>query len=83
MRTILALQPLDNHRLLCDFSDGTKKIADTLQYLKGEAFMPLLNPKEFFKVENRKYYVVWPNYDLDLSADTLWHIGKDATGFNT
>ena len=83
MKTIVALQPLANHRLLCDFSDGTKKIADTTGYLKGEAFIPLLNSQEFFKVENRNYYVVWPKYDLDLSADTLWHIGVDASPLNS
>lgn len=77
MRTIISIKPLDSYKLLCIFSDGTNKIADTTDYLKGEAFKPLLNSNEFSKIENHRYYVVWPDYELDLSADTLWHIGID------
>ncbi len=79
MRTIVSIEPLDSHKLLCAFSDGTSKIADTTDYLKGEAFKPLLNSKEFSKIENHKHFVMWPDYDLDLSADTLWHIGIETT----
>ncbi|MDZ4793068.1 MAG: DUF2442 domain-containing protein [Bacteroidota bacterium] len=77
MRTIVSIEPMDNFNLLCAFSDGSIKIADMLPYLKGEAFTPLLRPEAFYKVVNRKLYAEWPEYELDLSADTLWHIGKD------
>lgn len=77
MRTIVSIQPMENFKLLCSFSDGSTKIADTFPYLKGEAFKPLLNPGAFSKIENRKLYAEWPEYELDLSADTLWHIGVE------
>jgi Protein of unknown function (DUF2442) len=82
MRTIVSIQPMENFKLLCSFSDGSTKIADTSPYLKGEAFKPLLNPAEFSKIENRKLYVEWPEHELDLSADTLWHIGGDVKAIN-
>ena len=78
MRTIVSIKPIEKFKLLCSFSDGSTKIADTFPYLKGEAFKPLLNPTAFSKIENRKFYVEWPEYELDLSADTLWHIGVEA-----
>jgi hypothetical protein len=77
MRTIFTIQPMEKFKLLCTFSDGSSKIADALPFLKGEAFKPLLDPTAFAKIENRKLYVEWPEYELDLSADTLWHIGVD------
>lgn len=79
MRTLNSIQALDNYKLLCTFFDGTVKIADTTEYLKGEAFKPLLDATNFSKIENHKFYVLWPDYDLDLSADTLWHIGVKPT----
>lgn len=83
MRTIISIKPMDNFKLMCTFSDGSIKVADTFPYLNGEAFKPLLNPAIFSKVENRKLYVEWPAYELDLSADTLWHIGIDTKAFNS
>lgn len=77
MKTIVSIQAIENFKLLCNFSDGSTKIADAFPYLKGEAFKPLLNPTAFSKIENQKLYVEWPEYELDLSADTLWHIGVD------
>lgn len=69
---------MNDFKLLCSFSDGSIKIADAFPYLKGEAFKPLLNPIAFSQIQNRKNYVEWPEYELDLSADTLWHIGIEA-----
>lgn len=83
MITILSIQPMDNFKLMCTFSDGSIKIADAIPYLKGEAFKPLLKPGMFSKIKNRKFYVEWPEYELDLSADTLWHIGVEANPVNS
>ena len=83
MRTIVSIQPMENFKLLCTFSDVSIKVADTFPYLNGEAFKPLLDPAVFSKVENRKLYAEWPVYELDLSADTLWHIGIDTKAVNS
>ena len=58
----------------CLFSDGTIKIADIKPFLKSEVFKPLTNPKAFSQITNQKYFVEWSDYEIDLSADTLWHI---------
>ena len=77
MRTILNLKALDNYKLQCTFNDGSKKIADISTYLNAPAFLPLQQYAAFNKVSNKNYFVEWVDYEIDLSADTLWHIGKD------
>ena len=78
MRTITAIKPLSNYRLECLFSDGTKKIADIKPYLGKEAFKPLIDPHVFASaLYNGGYFVEWKNYEIDLSADTLWHISNE------
>ena len=75
MRHLAHVTPLSNYRLACTFDNGTEKIADITQYIESEAFKPLQTPELFNNVQNRQYYVEWLNGEVDLSADTLWHIG--------
>ena len=75
MRTLISIQPIDDFKLLCRFSDSAVKIADIKPFLAGVAFRSLQNHDDFSSVENRSYYIEWPGHELDLSADTLWHIG--------
>lgn len=75
MRLLINVAPLSNYRLACIFDNGTEKVADITQYLQSEAFKPLQKPELFNKVQNRAYYVEWLDGEVDLSADTLWHIG--------
>lgn len=79
MRILTNIEPIDDYKLICTFEDGTNKIADVSQYLKSEVFEPLQNPDLFDKVKNRHYYVEWLDGEVDLSADTLWHIGELVT----
>lgn len=75
MRTLTDIKPLSNYRLECTFNDGTKKIADIKPFLDKEAFKPLADPFIFTSaLYNGGYFVEWKNYEVDLSADTLWHI---------
>ncbi|HUZ61352.1 MAG TPA: DUF2442 domain-containing protein [Hanamia sp.] len=75
MRILTDIEPLSNFRLKRVFSDGTKKIADIKPYLDKEVFKPLNDPHIFSSaLYNGGYFVEWKNYDVDLSADTLWHI---------
>jgi hypothetical protein len=79
MRTITNIKALSDFRLECVFSDGTRKIADIKPYLAVEAFKPLLDPHIFSSsLLNQGYFVEWKDYDIDLSADTLWHIAANA-----
>lgn len=75
MRILTNITPLSSYRLACVFDDGVEKVADITQYLQSEAFRLLQKPELFNKVQNRHYYVEWLDGEVDLSADTLWHIG--------
>lgn len=84
MKKLTKIKPLSNFRLECDFSDGTKKIADIKPFLDKEVFKPLNNPHIFNSaIYNGGYFVGWNNYDVDLSADTLWHIAKNSKEVKT
>lgn len=75
MRIITDIKPLNDFRLECVFNNGEKKIASIKPFLKSEVFKPLNDPKVFFStIYNGGYYIVWKDYEIDLSADTLWHI---------
>ncbi len=76
MRTIKNINALDNFNLFVEFTTGEKKTFDMNAYLKLPAFEPLNNAILFSNVANKKYYIVWEPFDIDLSADTLWHEGK-------
>lgn len=78
MRTIKEIKPLNDFRLECVFNDGTKKIVDIKPFLNSEAFKPLTDPKAFSMIRNCGYFVEWSDYEIDLSADTLWHIAASA-----
>ncbi len=75
MRTIKKLTALENFNLLVEFENGELKIFDMKSYLKLPAFEPLIDILSFKNVFNKKYYIVWKPFDIDLSADTLWHEG--------
>ena len=75
MRYLTNVAPLNNYRLACTFDNGIEKIADITQYLQSEVFRPLQKPEVFKQVQNREYYVEWLDGEVDLSVDTLWHIG--------
>jgi hypothetical protein len=79
MRILAQIEPLPDFCLACIFRDGTKKIADLKPYLSKEAFRPLNDPFVFSSaIYNGGYFVEWKNYEIDLSADTLWHIASSA-----
>jgi hypothetical protein len=75
MKTIKNIDILNSHQLSCTFNDGITKIADLSIFLKSPAFMPLQNPEAFKTLVNKIYFIEWADFELDLSADTLWNIG--------
>ena len=79
MWTITSITALSDFRLECAFSDGSRKIADIKPYLTAEAFNPLSDPRVFSStLSNQGYFVEWKDLNIDLSADTLWHIAANA-----
>ena len=74
MRTLSSVIALENNRLQCTFDSGETKIADISSYINAPVFAPLKQGSAFKKVSNKKYFIEWEDYELDLSADTLWHI---------
>lgn len=78
MRQLISVTPVSDHKLICLFDNGVMKVADITQYLQSEVFQPLQKPELFNQVQNQQDYVEWLNGDVDLSADTLWHIGTQA-----
>ena len=79
MRTITNIRALSDYRLECVFNDGSVRIADIKPFLTAEAFKPLSDQHIFSSnLSNQGYFVEWKDHDIDLSADTLWHISAHA-----
>ena len=79
MRKIIGLKPLDNFVLEVKFDNNYLKLFDFKNYLNLHVFAVLNNNEIFKTVKNKLYFIEWENYEIDLSADTLWHEGKDVT----
>jgi hypothetical protein len=62
--------------LLYEFDDGTKKKADIKPFFNSEVFEPLKDINLFHNIKTHGYFVSWLHETVDLSADTLWHIGN-------
>ncbi|MCH5599333.1 DUF2442 domain-containing protein [Niabella ginsengisoli] len=77
MKTLTDISALSDFRLSCLFNDGSRRIADIKPFLNKEVFKPLADPDVFFSaLHNGGYFIEWKGYDVDLSADTLWHISQ-------
>jgi hypothetical protein len=77
MRMIQKVKATDEYLLECSFDDGSRRMADIKPYLQTQAFQPLHDVNIFKRITNNQYYVSWQNEEIDLSADTLWHIGRE------
>jgi Protein of unknown function (DUF2442) len=75
MHTLKDIKPLADYKLECRFSNGISKQVDLKPYLHKEAFLALIDAGNFYKVVNNNYFIEWLGLDIDMSADTLWHIG--------
>jgi hypothetical protein len=69
------INPLADFILECRFSNGILKKVDLKPFLNKEAFLQLQDAGNFKKAVNKNYFVEWLGLDIDLSADTLWHLG--------
>jgi hypothetical protein len=77
MRKIIAVKPLDNYILEVEFENNCIKSFDFSLYLSYPVFKILKDINNFNKVVNKGYFIEWETFELDLSADTIWHEGKE------
>jgi hypothetical protein len=76
MRNIETIKPQDNYTIEVVFSNGIIKLFDFKPYLKYPVFT-ILRQLDYFKaVKNKKHFIEWEAFELDLSADTIWHDGQ-------
>lgn len=76
MRKISEIIVLEDFVLKCLFSDGTEVLCNLQEFMDSEVFQPLKDYSLFKNVKNHGYFISWQNETVDLSADTLWNIGK-------
>ncbi len=77
MRIIARCEARADWTLHLSFEGGEQRVFDVKPLLDCEAFVGLQELGVFLAVQNRGYFVEWPN-GADLSADTLCLDGKDA-----
>jgi len=68
---ITQVTPLQDFTLRIESEDGLSGVFDVRPYLELEAFLPLHEAAEFFKVQNGRYFVEW-DCGADISADTIF-----------
>jgi len=74
MRAISKIEYLKGYLVYCRFNDGIEKTIDLSPLLSKPVFKILSDKNIFRKFKNKNYFIEWENYDLDLSADTLFHL---------
>ena len=74
---IKSVKPKDDHYLIVEFDNNTKKLYDVAPLFERQMFSPLKNPAFFraVQVDSGGYAVYW-NEDIDLSENELWTKGQ-------
>ncbi len=75
---ILFVRPLENYKLMIEFSNHECRQYDVKPLLQKEMFSPLKN-RAFFnnvKIEQGGYAINW-NENIDISEYELWINGED------
>ena len=68
---IAHITPKADFTLLIESEEGQSGLFDVRPYLELEAFRPLQDANEFFKIQNGRYFIEW-NCGADLSSDTIF-----------
>jgi hypothetical protein len=74
---IKSVETKDDHFLVIEFDDSSRKLYDVAPLFDREPFTLLQNPAFFkaVKVDSGGYAVYWSD-DIDLSEYELWSNGK-------
>lgn len=78
------VEPLDGFSVDLTFTDGSKKVIDLGDYLRGPVFEPIRNNPELFRavrVDEEAGTIVWPN-GADIDPDVLY-LGLKPAWMNT
>ena len=70
MIRVISVEPLENHRLRIQLSNGKTGIFDVSPYLDKGVFYELRDPKYFRLVKVAFGGIMWPR-EQDFSADTI------------
>ncbi len=76
MRELISVEAILPFTLKCKFNNNETKVVDLNPMVEKPVFKFLLNGNNFKNFINKKYFIEWPMFEADLSADTLWHLGK-------
>lgn len=72
MVSVLAVQPLEDYKLLLTFNTGEKRIFDMKPLLDYPVYQPLKN-QELFRTALVDWETVsWCNGDIDVAPETLY-----------
>ncbi len=74
MRAIIDIKFTSPLHGICVFSDKTVKHINLSEIAKSPVFHFLNDKNHINYLVNKIYYIEWPYYEADLSADTLWHL---------
>lgn len=75
MRKIAEIIAVSKATLKVVFENGEIKTCDISQFMEKGAFQELKDEALFRGLKNTGFSVEWPN-EVDLSSDTLYHIGR-------
>lgn len=79
---VISVQPLEDYRLLTEFSNSERKIFDFKPLLDLPVFRPLKNKELFAKVYVEYGTAVW-NDSIDIAPETLYEKGSAVSDFKT
>ena len=68
----VAVEPMEDYRLLVTFDSGERRVFDVKPYIKGSWFGQLKDPEVFRSVRVAGLSVEWPD-GQDLCPDCLYH----------
>lgn len=76
MRKIVSFKEISATQLVCTFDNNVTKKIDLSPFINSEAFGFLKNKNAVYFLTNHKRHLEWQPQNVDLSADTLWHVGN-------
>ena len=77
MHKVKSVKPLENYRLMIEFTDNTKKMYEVRRLFRLKSMFGKLKDKDFFRtvyVDLGGDGIVWDD-DIDLSSYELWNNG--------
>jgi hypothetical protein len=73
--TVVSVAVCGTYSVRLELDDGIVKQVNLKRFLRGEVFLPLLDPAHFAKVSVDPVFgtIVWPN-EADIAPETLYEL---------